>query len=204
MHEVQIEPMPLERLASVLSAERQAALADSAVRARSLLRGLTVWNVNSTASGGGVAEMLQALLAYTRGAGISTRWLVLEGSRDFFAVTKRIHNLVHGSPGDGGPTGHAEKAVYEQVLASQVEELRALIPPGDVVILHDPQTAGLATGLGDHGAHVVWRCHVGRDTPNESTDRAWSFLHPYVRHVEATIFSRRRYAPPGSTKTGSG
>ena len=106
MHEVQIEPMPLERLASVLSAERQAVLADSAVRARDLLRGLTVWNVNSTASGGGVAEMLQALLAYTRGAGISTRWLVLEGSRDFFAVTKRIHNLLHGSPGDGGPTGH--------------------------------------------------------------------------------------------------
>ena len=195
MHEVQIEPMPLERLASVLSAERQAALADSAVRARNLLRGLTVWNVNSTASGGGVAEMLQALLAYTRGAGISSRWLVLEGSRDFFAVTKRIHNLVHGSPGDGGPTGHVEKAVYEQVLAGQLEELRTLIPPGDVVILHDPQTAGLATALRDHGAHVVWRCHVGRDTSNESTDRAWSFLHTYVRHVEATIFSRRRYAP---------
>ena len=195
MHEVHIEPMPLERLASVLSAERQAVLADSAERARDLLRGLTVWNINSTASGGGVAEMLQALLAYTRGAGISTRWLVLEGSRDFFAVTKRIHNLLHGSPGDGGPTGQAEKAVYEQVLAGQLEELRALIPPGDVVILHDPQTAGLATGLRDHGAHVVWRCHVGRDTPNEATDRAWSFLHPYVGHVDATIFSRLRYAP---------
>jgi trehalose synthase len=195
LHEVQIEPMPLERLASVLSPERQVELADSAVGARNLLRGLTVWNVNSTASGGGVAEMLQALLAYTRGAGISTRWLVLEGSRDFFTVTKRIHNLVHGSSGDGGPTGHAETAVYEQVLAGQLDELRTLIPPGDVVILHDPQTAGLAAGLRDHGAHVVWRCHVGRDTSNEATDRAWSFLHPYVAQVEATIFSRRTYAP---------
>src|SRR6476619_7219190 len=170
MREVQIEPMSLERLASVLSAERQAVLAESAGRARTLLHGLTVWNVNSTASGGGVAEMLQALLAYTRGAGVDTRWLVVEGSHDFFVLTKRIHNLLHGSPGDGGPTGPAEAMVYEQVLAGQLEELRSLVPPGDIVILHDPQTAGLIPGLRDHGAHVVWRCHVGRDTDNEATD----------------------------------
>jgi trehalose synthase len=195
MREVQIEPMSLERLASVLSAERQAVLAESAGRARTLLRGLTVWNVNSTASGGGVAEMLQALLAYTRGAGVDTRWLVVEGSHDFFVLTKRIHNLLHGSPGDGGPTGPADATVYEQVLAGQLEQLRALVPPGDIVILHDPQTAGLVPGLRDHGAHVVWRCHVGRDTDNEATDRAWSFLRPYLADVEATIFTRRAYAP---------
>ena len=195
MHEVQIEPMSLERLASILSAERQAGLAESAGRARTLLRELTIWHVNSTASGGGVAEMLQALLAYTRGAGVQTRWLVVEGSRDFFAVTKRLHNLLHGSVGDGGATGSAERVVYERVLASQLEELRALVRPGDVVILHDPQTAGLVPGLRDHGAHVVWRCHVGRDTSNEATDRAWSFLRPYLTTAEATIFTRRAYAP---------
>src|SRR3954453_6161037 len=128
MREVQIDPMSMERLGWVLGPGGSAGLAEAALRGRDLLSGRTVWNINSTASGGGVAEMLQALLAYTRGAGISTRWLVLEGSRDFFAVTKRIHNLLHGSPGDGGPTGPAEKAVYEQVLAGQLEELRALIP----------------------------------------------------------------------------
>jgi trehalose synthase len=195
MHEVHIEPMSLERLASILSAERQAGLAESAGRARSLLGGLTVWNVNSTASGGGVAEMLQALLAYTRGAGVETRWLVLEGSQDFFALTKRLHNLLHGSAGDGGATGPAERVVYEHVLAGQLEELRARVSPGDVVILHDPQTAGLVAGLRDHGARVVWRCHVGRDTANEATDRAWSFLRPYLAKAEATIFTRRAYAP---------
>jgi trehalose synthase len=139
--------------------------------------------------------MLQALLAYTRGAGVDTRWLVVEGSHDFFVLTKRIHNLLHGSPGDGGPTGPADATVYEQVLAGQLEQLRALVPPGDIVILHDPQTAGLVPGLRDHGAHVVWRCHVGRDTDNEATDRAWSFLRPYLADVEATIFTRRAYAP---------
>jgi trehalose synthase len=196
MHEVQIEPMSLERLASVLSTVRQAVLAESAGRARSLLHGLTVWNVNSTASGGGVAEMLQALLAYTRGAGVQTRWLVLEGNQDFFTLTKRVHNLLHGSPGDGGPTGPAERVVYEQVLGDQLAELRAMVAPGDLVILHDPQTAGLAPGLRDHGVHLVWRCHVGRDTANEATDRAWSFLRPYLAPAESTIFSRRSYAPP--------
>ena len=139
--------------------------------------------------------MLQALLAYTRGAGVQTRWLVVEASRDFFAVTKRVHNLLHGALGDGGATGSAERVVYERVLATQLGELLALVPPGDIVILHDPQTAGFAQGLRDHGAHVVWRCHVGRDTSNEATDRAWSFLRPYLKAAEATIFTRRAYVP---------
>ena len=62
-----------------------------------------MWNVNATAHGGGVAEMLQTLLAYVRGVGVDTQWWVLTGSPDFFVVTKRMHNVLHGEPGDGGP-----------------------------------------------------------------------------------------------------
>jgi len=65
------------------------------------LAGRRLWQVNSTEQGGGVAEMLHFLLGYLAGAGIDTRWLVLEGNQDFFAVTKRIHHLLHGQPGDG-------------------------------------------------------------------------------------------------------
>src|SRR3954453_16746883 len=195
MREVKIEAIPLDRLTPLLDPERVERLGQYAERARALLEDRIVWNVNATATGGGVAEMLQALLAYSRGAGVDTRWLVLEAGPDFFALTKRIHNLLHGAVGDGGPTGAAEAAAYDAVMDDQLQELRALGSPGEIVVLHDPQTAGLAAGLRDHGAHVVWRCHVGRDTTNAVTDRAWAFLRPYVEAAEATIFTRRAYVP---------
>ena len=69
-----------------------------------------IWNVNATAQGGGVAEMLQTLLAYVRGVYVDTRWLVLTGNPEFFTVTKRVHNMLHGEPGDGGHLGEAERA----------------------------------------------------------------------------------------------
>jgi trehalose synthase len=195
VREVEVAPISLDRLESVLVPGRREALAEAAARGRALLAGRRVWNVNSTASGGGVAEMLQALLAYSRGAGVDTRWLVLEGNPEFFAVTKRVHNLLHGSPGDGGPTGAAETATYERTLARQVPELTRTISPGDIVLLHDPQTAGLAAELGAHGAHVVWRSHVGADVHNDETRRGWAFLRPYLGETRATIFTRRAYVP---------
>jgi trehalose synthase len=195
MREVRISPMALDRLAAVLAPGRSLMLAQAAVRGRALLEGRTVWNVNSTASGGGVAEMLQALLAYSRGAGVDTRWLVMEANHDFFAVTKRLHNLLHGALGDGGPTGLAERATYERVMDEHLAQLRQYVVPGDIVLLHDPQTAGLAAGLRDRGAHVVWRCHVGTDIRNEETRRGWDFLRPYVHAADGAIFTRRAYVP---------
>ena len=160
MREIDIPPVPLDRLAALLSPERAARLAATAEYARELLDGRVVWNVNATGRGGGVAEMLQALLAYGRGAGVDTRWLVLAADPGFFAITKRIHNLLHGSPGDGGPLGEPEAAHFRDVLASNLEAIRHRVRPDDIVLLHDPQTAGLVTGLRDAGAHVIWRCHV--------------------------------------------
>jgi trehalose synthase len=195
MREVQVEAIPLDRLMPLLEEERAQRLTAYAARARELLDGRIVWNINATATGGGVAEMLQALLAYGRGAGVDTRWLTLEGTPEFFRITKRIHNLLHGSPGDGGPLGDAERATYEAVLADNLGSLRSQVRAGDVVLAHDPQTAGMIAGIRDLGAHVVWRCHVGKDTANEQTDVAWAFLRPYVDAAAALIFSRSAFVP---------
>ena len=195
MREVEVGAVSLDRLASVLDEKQAERLLRYAEHARKLLAGRTVWNVNATAQGGGVAEMLQALLAYTRGARVATRWLVLDGDPEFFTTTKRLHNLLHGMPGDGGPLGPAEQEHYMEVLRKNAEQLRPMVQPGDIVLLHDPQTAGLAPMLAGGGAHIVWRCHIGRDTPTELTDLGWGFLHPHLQAAEAFIFSRRTYAP---------
>jgi trehalose synthase len=195
VREVQIDAMPLERLGPLLGAERAERLQEYAGLARSLLADRVVWNVNATASGGGVAEMLTTLLAYGRGAGVDTRWLVIEGNPRFFRITKRLHNRLHGSPGDGGSLGDAERAEYESVLAGNLAGLHARVRSGDIVLLHDPQTAGMAAALREAGAHVVWRCHIGRDTHSDLTDRGWEFLRPYLEQADATIFSREVFGP---------
>ncbi|MFN2319414.1 MAG: glycosyltransferase [Dermatophilaceae bacterium] len=195
MRNIPVEPLPLERMVDILPKERGERLLAEAARARAAFGDRVIWHVNATAQGGGVAEMLQTLLAYGCGAGIENRWLVLDGEAEFFAMTKRIHNLLHGEPGDGGPLGEAEHEVFERVLADNLTTLLTVISPGDIVMLHDPQTAGLAPGLRGRGVHVVWRCHIGRDESNECTDLAWTFLRRYLEDCEAFIFSLPEYAP---------
>ncbi len=195
MQEVEVKALPLEVLASILAPDRARRLSESGARARATFGDRTVWHVNATAHGGGVAEMLQTLLAYGRGAQIENRWLVLNGEPEFFSITKRLHNRLHGEPGDGGPLGAHEHACYERVVAANVTEMADLIDPRDIVLLHDPQTAGMVDGLRATGARVVWRCHVGRDTRNAETDEAWAFLQPYLTHADAFVFSREEYVP---------
>ena len=116
MQEIKVKALALELLASILTPERAQRLNDCAARARQAFGNRTIWHVNATAHGGGVAEMLQTLLAYGQGAQIENRWLVLDGEPEFFTITKRLHNLLHGDPGDGGPIGDAQRACYERVL----------------------------------------------------------------------------------------
>ena len=195
MQEVEVSAVPLERLAAILSFDRAERLGASAALARAAFGDRVVWHVSATAHGGGVAEMLQTLLAYGKGAQIENRWLVLDGDPEFFVITKRVHNLLHGVPGDGGPLGEAERARYTSVLDANLNEVLTLVSRGDIILLHDPQTVGLAAGLRRAGLHVVWRCHVGRDETNALTDAAWEFLRPFLEPVEAMVFSRRAYAP---------
>jgi trehalose synthase len=183
------------RLAPVIGSQRLSALLDVAARIRERLGARRVVNVNSTAAGGGVAELLHVLLGYARGAGVDADWLVIRGDREFFATTKRIHNWLYGTPGDGGRLGAAERRAYERTLAANAETLFRDIGRGDVVIVHDPQPAGLVPMLVDRGARVVWRCHVGIDRSNEWTERAWDFLRRYVEPAHAHVFSRPTFAP---------
>ena len=195
MQEVEIQPLQMGRFTDLLPPDRIIRFADVAAEARSLAQGRVIWNVNATAQGGGVAEMLQTLLAYVRGAFVDTRWLVLTGNPQFFTVTKRVHNMLHGEAGDGGHLGEAERAVVAEALEADIVEMTARVSVGDVVLLHDPQTAGMVDRLRAAGALVVWRCHVGRDTSNELTDRAWNFLRPMIQNADAFVFSRSAYVP---------
>lgn len=198
MEEVRITPRDPAQLAEVIGHDRFAEFRRTVIEpAGPLLAGRSVVNVNSTASGGGVAELLTVLLAYTRGAGIDCRWLVIDGDPEFFTITKRLHHHLYGGPGDGGPLGAAEHAHYEEVMRRNAAEIALAVRPGDVVLLHDPQPAGLAATLRQRGAKVVWRCHVGVDTPNDCTREAWSFLERYVHPgvIDAYVFSRAAFVP---------
>jgi trehalose synthase len=192
LRQVEIEAAPLERFRPLLG-ERFAEIEAAAAGARETFAGRRIWHVNSTAQGGGVAEMLRALLPYVRDAGVDTRWLVLPETDGFFAVTKRIHNRLHGAEGDDGELGDEARASYERALAWCADELRSLVDPRDVIYLHDPQTAGLVPGMKETGAAVVWRCHIGVDRPNDLAREAWDFLRPYVAEADAYVFSRREY-----------
>jgi trehalose synthase len=194
--EVPVHPLPPERFRPLLGddyGQVQAAIE----RARGLLDGRTIWHLNSTDRGGGVVELLRSLLAYASGAGVSVRWLVVTGSPEFFALTKRIHNRLHGSAGDGGALDEAARTVYEETLARNEAEIRALMEPGDLVICHDPQTAGLIPGLGDAVGGVLWRCHVGVDEPNAVVRETWDFLRGYVERADGFIFSREQFVWEG-------
>jgi trehalose synthase len=157
----------------------------------------TIWNINSTAHGGGVAEMLAWQIPYERGVGMDSRWLVIAGDIRFFTFTKRLHALLHGIPADGSTISAGERAVYEETLARNFEALAGQLRSNDIVILHDPQTAGLISPLVRHGCRVVWRCHIGVDQPNQIARAAWTFLLPAVRAADATVFSRRAYVWEG-------
>jgi len=94
--------MDTERFRSVLPPDRYEQFERTAAEARELLDGRVVWNVNSTAQGGGVVELLRSIVPYGRGLGVDSRWLVIDGTPSSFTITKRIHNRLHGAEGDGG------------------------------------------------------------------------------------------------------
>jgi trehalose synthase len=195
--EVNVPCKDPSRFRAVLPPERFEEFEHGCEEARRLLDGHVVWNVNSTARGGGVVELLRPLVAYARGAGVAARWMVIEATPEFFTVTKRIHNRLHGSIGDGGPLDENARRIYEDVLARNLAEFVDRVQPNDVVILHDPQTAGMVHELRAAGALAIWRCHLGLDTPNDLAREAWAFLRPYLLEADAYVFSREAFAWEG-------
>jgi trehalose synthase len=137
--------------------------------------------------------MLRTLPPYWRGDGIDARWLVLEAPRPYFLLTKRLHNLLYGVS-DGVPTA-SDRRLYEWAAAGAGAAARKLVAPGDVVILEDPQTAGLAPELRAVGAAVIWRCHVGCGGEPEAARSAWRFLMPFIKSADALAFTRAEHIP---------
>jgi trehalose synthase len=117
--------------------------------------------------------------------------------RRLFRVTKRLHNRLHGYIGDGGPLGDGEREVYEHRAGENAELLAERLGPPDVVLLHDPQTAGMIPRLRELGVPIIWRAHIGLDLPNDLAREAWQFLIGYVELADAYVFSRPAYTLEG-------
>lgn len=159
------------------------------------LTGRTLWMVSSTATGGGVAEMLAPIVRILRDLGVRTQWAVI-GSREpaFFDLTKRIHNLIHGT-GEPDLTG-SDRELFDRVNRENVSGLREVVHPGDILVVHDPQPLPVAGLLGETlGLRTIWRCHIGLDAQNAATRAAWEFLAPYLGAYDHAVFSAPEYIP---------
>ena len=159
------------------------------------LRDRSVWMVNSTARGGGVAEMLPTMISLLRQLDVKAEWAVIETDQpEFFALTKRIHNLIHGQ---GEPQlSEADRDLYEKVCKQNAQAFSKMIKPGDIVLLHDPQPMGMAPFLKSHvDVKLVWRCHIGLDDVSDQTETAWQFLCPYFDSYDLSVFSAPEYIP---------
>jgi trehalose synthase len=194
---VAVEAMDPRRFASIVGPEERSRLLELVEDGARELAGRVIWNVNSTAKGGGVVELLRPLLGYSRGGGVDARWVVISGEADFFDLTKRLHNRLHGFKGDGGPLEHEQHELYERTLSHAAAELAPMLRPRDLVILHDPQTAGLVEAVRQTGAIVIWRCHIGLDEPNDYARSAWRFLRDYVSGADMFVFSRPAFVWEG-------
>ena len=194
--EVELKPRRLADLAAVIPRDRIERLQDDVVpRMQAQLDGHQIINVNSTANGGGVAEMLHVLLPLTLGVGIPTRWFVLDGEPEFFAITKRLHHRLHGNQGDDGYLGEHERQVMQRVAEANLDTLLEAVTPGDVVILHDPQTVPLAAMLTARGIPVV-ALSRGRRSRQPVHRRSVEFLRPFLYgNVGEYVFTRPSYAP---------
>ena len=171
----------------------------AAEAARETLAGHSVLNVNSTAAGGGVAELLQTLLAYVRGIGIDARWLVIEGDPEFFAITKRDPQRPLRLAGRRRPARRRPStAHYEHVLAGATPtSCSRVVRADDVVLLHDPQTAGLAAAAQDAGrARRVALPRRPRSPERVDASGRGSSCAPTWPKVDAIVVSRAAFAPP--------
>jgi trehalose synthase len=195
VREVNVPSLSLERLRGAIEPGAWTRFEAGLRRGQELLGDRQIWNVNSTSSGGGVAEMLWSWIGLARGLGVEMHWLTIVGSAEFFTLTKRLHNYLHGELGDGGELGEAERLAYDRVSEENAKSVIDRVGAEDVIFLHDPQTAGLIPGLVGAGRTVVWRCHIGADERNELTAAAWDFLAPYVSKADAVVFSRQAFVP---------
>jgi trehalose synthase len=172
----------LERYATVIGAPALRALEATARR----LRGHRIVMVNTTRTGGGVAEILHRVVLILNELGISTAWEIMEGDEPFFGVTKRMHNALHGH---GSPLTDEDREIYRERTRIESERLAL---DGDLVLIHDPQPAALIAHRRTPGQRWVWRCHIDLSRRDPSH---WAFLEPFVAQYDAAVFSSIQFVP---------
>jgi trehalose synthase len=147
------------------------------------LRGRTIQNINSTAVGGGVAEILNRMIPLLRDLGVDTRWDVIKGGEQFFCTTKKFHNALHGLRQEISPRD------YEVFREASELNAREMDFYGDIVFVHDPQPVALIEGKTEN--KWVWRCHIDVSNPDKEL---WGFLRNYVVRYDASVFSAPSFA----------
>ena len=148
------------------------------------LKGKTLKMVNSTAVGGGVAEMLNRLVPLLAEVEVPTHWDVITGGNDFFEVTKAFHNALQGSAYE------LTRQAQEIFLSYNQQNRQRMQFSEDVVVIHDPQPAALVQARTDGPARWVWRCHIDLSDPNP---QVWGFLRPLIEQYDAAIFSSQSF-----------
>ena len=144
------------------------------------LGGKVVQNINSTFIGGGVAEILEHMVPLLNQLGVDTRWDVIQGSEEFFGVTKKFHNALHGKD---EKISKEDFALFSETTQKNLDELRFY---GDILVVHDPQPAGLIAKKKETGRKWVWRCHIDVSNP---VRKVWEFLRGFVVDYDAAVFS---------------
>ncbi len=178
---------PLEAYASIVGEERIETLQRVALS----LEGLKLVEVNATAQGGGVAEMLHSSIPFLNALGIEAEWKVIRGDRDFFECTKSLHNQLQGMKGSFTPE-------MQQIYFSNLEhyaEANLIDNDPDVVVIHDPQPLALARCLRKSGGIWMWRCHIDiQEAALRANSGLWDFITDCTGHYDAAIFSAPQYA----------
>jgi trehalose synthase len=149
------------------------------------LKGIHVAHVNSTYYGGGVAELLSSITLLLNSVGVRTEWRVIQGSPDFFSITKKVHNALQG-----GELNLSKRKIdiYEKVIYEN--SVRNILDYHDFIIIDDPQPLGMINHY-KKTCPWIWRCHVDLSNPNKPL---WNYMVPYIEKYDAVIFSLKEYA----------
>ncbi|OGZ28599.1 MAG: hypothetical protein A2931_01680 [Candidatus Niyogibacteria bacterium RIFCSPLOWO2_01_FULL_45_48] len=155
------------------------------------LKKFRILHINATSSGGGVAELLKSQIALEKGLGLDSRWFVIQGAPAFFEVTKKIHNLLQGK---SGFLSAKEKEIFNSESRNFGRDLPKLLKTvrPNVVLIHDPQPAGLADFLSENQPSIL-RIHIDLSAPNAG---ALEFIRPHVEKYSRVVISRKDYRPP--------